>query len=86
MNKEYIVISVNGEDWEARIKYYTKEELNKWLKELQEGGEIEYTEFLKQGDDTIIDHPDGNVQYMIIKGKVVTPIEKEVVTKYEIEQ
>lgn len=85
MNKEYIVISVNGEDWEARIKYYTKEELNKWLKELQEGGEMEYTEFLKQGDDTIIDNPDGNVQYMIIKGKVVTPIEKEVVTKYEIE-
>lgn len=85
MNKEYIVISVNGEDWEARIKYYTKEELNKWLKELQEGGEIEYTEFLKQGDGTIIDHLDGNVQYMIIKGKVVTPIEKKVVTEYEIE-
>ena len=46
---------------------------------------MDYIEFLKQGDDTIIDHPDGNVQYMIIKGKVVTPIEKKVVTKYEIE-
>ena len=84
MNKEYIVINVNGEDWEARIKYYAKEELNKWLKELQEGGEIEYTEFLKQGDDTIIDIPD-KTQYIIIKGKVVTPIEKKVVTEYEIE-
>ena len=85
MNKEYIVISVNGEDWEANIKYYTKEELNKWLKELQEYDEIEYTEFLNQGDDTIIDHPDGNRQYMIIKGKVVTPIPKKVITEYEIE-
>lgn len=53
MNKEYIVISVNGEDWEARIKYYTKEELNKWLKELQEGGSMDYIEFLKQGDKII---------------------------------
>lgn len=84
MNKEYIVISVNGEDWEARVKYYTKEELNEWLKELQEGGSMDYIEFLKQGDKIIIDHPD-KTQYMIIKGKVITPIRKEVVTKYEID-
>jgi len=71
----YFVIYCN-EDGEVWIKDYTKDQL---LEELEEGSFSEFRDNLKEN----------NPQYwgdsvLIIKGEIVTPTPKTVVTEYEI--
>jgi hypothetical protein len=78
MNKEYMVLYCN-DDGETKITYYNKQELESWLNS-------DWTEGATYLDNTTTEMPwsvDGSY-YMIIKGQVVVPQPKQIITKYEI--
>jgi hypothetical protein len=79
--KEYIVLHCNN-DGETEIKYYTKQELEEWLNDEDEVN-IKYDTFLDSSDTELPWSVDGS-WYLIIKGQVVVPQPKQVVTKLEI--
>lgn len=78
MNKEYIVLYCN-DDGETEVNYYSRCELESWLNEYR----TESTVFLDNSEKMIPWSVDGTY-YMIIKGQVIIPKAKQVITKYEI--
>ena len=75
--KEYIVLYCN-DDGETSIEYYTKQELESWLDEYGEGAT-----FLDSSESQLTWSVEGSY-YMIIKGQVIVPKPKQIITKYGI--
>lgn len=79
--KEYIVLRCN-DDGETKITYYTKQELEDWLNDEDEIN-IDSSTFLDSSDTELPWSVDGS-WYLIIKGQVVVPQPKQVITRFEI--
>ena len=79
MKDQYFVIS--NDDGDTSVDTFTKEQLLKAIQENYWGKKIIFSELPKEDSDPNF----WGEAILIIKGSVVTPVAKQVITKYDIE-